>query len=247
MTPLVSVIMPTYNAERYVIDSIQSVLEQTYQNWELLITDDLSTDNTVELIKEEAKKDPRIKLFIQGQNGGAGLARNNAISRAEGRFIAFLDADDLWLPEKLEKQVAFALKNDHALTFTAYQKFTTEAKLGQVIPPKSVTFKQLLGSNVIGCLTAMYDTEKLGKVYMPSIRKRQDHALWLTILQQIPMAASLQEPLALYRVDSGMSKNKFKIIVWQWRLYREVLGLNLFLSSRYFLEYLVKGYLKYKK
>jgi glycosyltransferase involved in cell wall biosynthesis len=245
--PLVSIIMPAYNAELHIAESIDSVISQTYSNWELLITDDRSTDTTQKIINEYAIQDSRIKLFINEQNGGAGVARNNSIKQANGRFIAFLDADDQWLPEKLTKQISFMLKSDYAFTFTAYQKISGESLLGNVIPPSTTTYKKLLSSNVIGCLTAVYDSKILGKHYMPLIRKRQDMGLWLNILKQTPSAYSIPDVLALYRVDSGMTQNKFKILKWQWHLYREVQKLNILRSVKYFVVYALKGYLKYKK
>ncbi|MBB1295369.1 glycosyltransferase family 2 protein [Pseudoalteromonas sp. SR41-4] len=245
--PLVSIIMPAYNAEKYIKQSIESVISQSYSNWELLITDDRSTDETQRIVEEYASKDPRIKLYINSENGGAGVARNNSIKQANGRFIAFLDADDQWLPEKLTRQLNFMLKNNYAFTFTAYQKLEGETPKSTVIPPSFTTYKKLLSGNVIGCLTAMYDTSALGKQYMPLIRKRQDMGLWLSILQQVPNAYSLPDVLAFYRVDSGMTQNKFKILKWQWDLYRNVVGLGLFKTSIHFCSYALRGFVKHKK
>lgn len=245
--PLVSVIMPAYNAEKYISESIESVLTQSYQNWELLITDDRSNDNTQQIVEEYCAKDKRIKLFINKENGGAGVARNNSIEKASGRFIAFLDADDQWLPKKLTKQIAFMLKNNYEFTFTAYQKLEGEQLKGVVIPPESTIYRKLLSSNVIGCLTVIYDTQVLGKLYMPLIRKRQDMGLWLNILELIPKAYCLQDVLALYRVDSGMTQNKLKILSWQWKFYREEVQLNLYQAIQCFSIYLFKGFKKYRK
>lgn len=245
--PLVSIIMPTYNSSDYIIDSIQSVIEQTYTNWELLITDDCSTDDTVEIIESIASYEHRVKLYKSEINLGAGESRNNSISEARGKYIAFLDSDDIWLPEKLTKQVEFASSNNYLLTFSGYKKFSEHGIGGEVEIPSYTTFRRLLKSNVIGCLTAMYDAEVLGKIYMPKIRKRQDHALWLRILKKVDKAYGLQEPLALYRVGSGMSRNKFKILKWQWKLYREELNLSFLKSAYVFIHYVLKGYLKYLK
>ena len=243
--PLVSIIMPAYNAELHIAESIESVISQTYSNWELLITDDRSTDATQQIITEYANKDSRIKLFINEQNGGAGVARNNSIKQSVGRFIAFLDADDLWLPEKLATQISFMLSNNYAFTFTGYQKLESENLKGTVTPPQFTTYNKLLCSNVIGCLTAVYDSKVLGKHYMPLIRKRQDMGLWLNILKQTPKAYSIPDILALYRVDSGMTQNKFKILKWQWFLYRDVLKLNIFKTIYHFIIYSAKGFFKY--
>ena len=242
--PLVSVIMPAYNAEKYISESIESVLTQSYQNWELLITDDRSNDNTQQIVEEYCARDKRIKLFINKENGGAGVARNNSIEKASGRFMAFLDADDQWLSGKLTKQIAFMLKNNYEFTFTAYQKLESGQLKGSVTPPEWTTYRKLLSSNVIGCLTAIYDTQALGKLYMPLIRKRQDMGLWLDILKQVPKAYSLPDILALYRVDSGMTQNKFKILKWQWLFYRKNLNLNIFEAIQCFSVYMVRGFFK---
>ena len=248
MQELVSIIMPSYNAEKFIEESINSVLAQTYQNWELLITDDVSKDNTVAIVKRYAKNEPRIRLVEKSNNGGAGVARNDSILRAKGRYIAFLDSDDLWMPEKLSKQISFMQNNKVPFSYTGYQKFTGDKKLlGEIIPPAEITYNELLNSNVIGCLTAIYDCQEIGKQYMPTIRKRQDMALWLHILKLTPKAVGIQESLAYYRVDVGMSSNKVEMLKWQWRLYREVEQLSVIKSLKHFVIYALKGYLKYKK
>ncbi|URQ99014.1 glycosyltransferase [Pseudoalteromonas sp. SCSIO 43095] len=245
--PLVSVIMPAYNAEKYIAQSIDSVVKQSYQNWELLITDDRSNDNTQEIVKQYSNQDSRIKLFVNKENGGAGVARNNSIKQAKGRFIAFLDADDQWLPEKLIKQIAIMQKNNYAFTFTAYQKVEGNEKKAIITPPKYTTYRKLLGGNVIGCLTAIYDTEVLGKKYMPLIRKRQDMGLWLNILKDVERAYCLNEALALYRVDSGMTQDKLEILKWQWLFYRKEMKLSVMMTSYYFAIYCYNALLKYLK
>lgn len=236
--------MPSYNFSEGVSQSIISILEQTYQNWELIITDDASTDQSCNVISQFVEKDSRIKLFISDKNLGAGAARNNSIKHAKGRFIAFLDADDIWLPNKLEKQIAFMLDNEYALTYTAYQKFDRNGDLGVINPPLEVSYNQLLYSNVIGCLTVIYDTKYIGKQYMPLIRKRQDMGLWLSILKITPKAYCLNDVLAKYRVDSGMTQNKWGVLKYQWIFYREVVGLNIFKAIGIFFIYAIKGYLK---
>ncbi|MFQ3204707.1 MAG: teichuronic acid biosynthesis glycosyltransferase TuaG [Pseudoalteromonas tetraodonis] len=243
--PLVSIIMPAYNSELYIGEAIKSVLSQTYDNWQLLITDDCSTDNTRDVVNAFIATDNRIKLFISNENGGAGKARNNSIEKAKGRFVAFLDADDQWLPEKLTTQISFMLQHNYAFTFTAYQKVEGGVRKRKVLPPKSTCYKRLLSSNVIGCLTVIYDTYTLGKRYMPIIRKRQDMGLWLNILKDVPNAYSINKVLALYRVDSGMTQNKFKILKWQWLFYRDVVKLSLPQTIYHFFFYSLKGFSKY--
>ncbi|USD29084.1 glycosyltransferase family 2 protein [Pseudoalteromonas sp. SCSIO 43201] len=243
--PLVSVVMPAYNSEKYIAKSIESVIAQTYQNWELLITDDRSSDSTQKIAEQYCATDKRIKLFVNKENAGAGVARNNSIMHAKGRYIAFLDSDDLWLTTKLEKQIAFMLEHNYALTYTSYQKFTGDCYLGVVTPPLSTSYSKLLSSNVIGCLTAIYDTEIVGKQFMPLIRKRQDMGLWLKVLKITPKAYCLQETLAYYRIDSGMTQNKFLVLKWQWRFYREVVKLNFLNACYHFSIYSIKGFIKH--
>jgi len=241
---LISIVTPVYNSSAYLHTVFSSVLNQSCSDWEWLLVDDCSDDDSWVIITELLMKDSRIKAFRNDENQGAGFSRNRAIKEASGRFIAFLDADDLWLPNKLEKQVSFMLENDYALTYTAYQKFNSQGDRGIVYPPESVSYNQLLYSNVIGCLTAMYDTKRLGKRFMPLIRKRQDMGLWLEILKDIPKAYCLNEVLAKYRTDSGMTSNKLKVLGYQWKFYREVVGLSLLRSSVVFVIYGIKGLLK---
>ena len=244
MQPLVSIIMPSYNSEKTIALSIESVLKQTYINWELIITDDKSTDETIAIIDEYVKKYKRIYLFKNDKNIGAGGSRNRSIIEAKGKYIAFLDSDDLWLNNKLSIQVDYMLRNNVALSYTWYQKFSDECDGGLVQPKLTVTYKQLLYSNIIGCLTAVYDAEMLGKRYMPLIRKRQDMGLWLNILSDIDMAVGIPQVLAKYRVDSGMTQNKFNILRWQWAFYRDVIGLNFLQCIKCFVIYAYKGFLK---
>ncbi|MFM5124853.1 glycosyltransferase family 2 protein [Aeromonas veronii] len=244
---LVSVIMPTYNSSLTIIDTINSLVRQDYTEWELLITDDCSTDNTVDLIKKMFCQDPRINIEINVANSGAGYSRNRSINRAKGKYIAFLDADDLWLPNKLSCQVDYMEKTGAHFSYTAYQKFSDAGLGGVVMPPIRVTHNQLLKGCVIGCLTAMYNAEILGRQTMPLIRKRQDMGLWLKLLKLCDAAHGIQEVLAYYRTDSGMSQNKINAACYQWRLYRDVVGLNFMQSVWYFGWYALNGFIKYRK
>ncbi|EKG2653949.1 glycosyltransferase family 2 protein [Vibrio parahaemolyticus] len=243
---VVSIIMPTYNSEQTVVESIQSVLSQTYKNWELIIVDDRSTDNTWQVIQTYADKYDNIRVFQNKENLGAGASRNFAIKKARGRFIAFLDSDDLWTEDKLAEQIPFMLENNYPLTYTHYSRFNSEEELSVVTAPEYTTYKKLMYSNVIGCLTAVYDTQALGKRYMPLIRKRQDMGLWLDILKDTPKAYCLPKPLAKYRMDSGMTANKFSVLSYQWKFYRDVVGLSLPRSLFTFSVYAVKGTMKHR-
>lgn len=244
----VSIIMPSYNSSLYISKTIDSVIFQNFKNWELIIIDDCSTDNSVEIIKEYVNTDIRIKLLKLEKNAGAAVARNRGIEEASGRFIAFLDSDDLWHPEKLNKQVNFMLENDYAFTYTAYHKVNEYGEyLSKVNIPLKTKYNELLKTCVIGCLTAMYDSHKLGKVYFPLIRKRQDFALWLKILKLTPYAYGLNEDLANYTVRSdSISANKLKAAQYNWYLYRNIEKLNILKSMYYFSHYMIKGIIRSK-
>lgn len=247
-TELVSIVTPTYNAENYLKYTIESVLSQTYQNWEMLIVDDCSTDNTVAIIKSYIEKDNRITLIELDKNSGAAVARNTAIEKASGRYIAFLDSDDRWLPNKLEKQIGFMQNNNYAFTYTAYEKINESGEYaGNVGIPDKVNYADLLKVCSIGCLTAVYDTKALGKIYMPLIRKRQDLGLWLKILKQIPYAYGLNEVLAQYQLRSdSISANKKEAAKFTWKLYREVEQLSIIKAGYYFSFYAINGVLRTK-
>ncbi|MGE6167751.1 glycosyltransferase family 2 protein [Aeromonas media] len=244
---IVSVIMPTYNSASTILRSVESVQQQDYPFWELLITDDFSTDSTVELVKELSKKDSRINIVVNSDNSGAGFSRNQSIKRARGKYIAFLDSDDIWLPNKLSTQIKYMEETGAIFTYTAYQKFSDAGLGGIIMPPTRVTYHQLLKGCVIGCLTVMYNSDVLGRQTMPLIRKRQDFGLWLKLLKICNEAHGIPEVLAQYRTDSGMSQNKLNAAHYQWRLYRDVVGLNLIQSVWYFGWYAINGFIKYRK
>jgi glycosyltransferase involved in cell wall biosynthesis len=250
MQELVSIIMPNYNSVAFIEGSIASVISQTYQNWEMIIVDDVSTDNSNIIIEDYIKKDSRIKLIKLEKNSGPAISRNYAIKEAKVRYIAFLDSDDLWHPEKLSKQISFMKEYDIALSYIGYYRIEEESGeiINQIHVPQKVDYSELLKQNIIGCLTAMYDTQKLGKVYMPDILKRQDFALWLSILKKIPYAYGLDEPLAYYRVRAAsVSSNKILASKYNWKLYREVEKLPLHKAIYCFGWYTYRSILKYKK
>lgn len=245
---LVSIIAPAYNCSSYISNTLHSVLRQTYQHWEILVVDDCSTDDTVACVQHFVEKDNRIKLIQLSENSGAAVARNKGIEYAQGQYIAFLDSDDLWLPNKLEEQIHFMEQNNVALSYTAYHLIDESGEqMGAFIPPEKLNYHDLLKTCSIGCLTAMYDVKKIGKVYMPLIRKRQDYGLWLKILKEIPEAQGMIKPLAQYRLRAdSISSNKFAAAQYQWKIYRQVEGLSLFESCYYFCHYTVNGFRKYK-
>ncbi len=247
--PLVSVIMPNYNGEQFLSAAVQSVVNQTYQNWELLIIDDGSTDGSVEIARKWAAQDRRIrplKNIFKKLAHGPGAARNTGIQEAKGRYIAFLDSDDLWLPQKLSEQVAFMQRDKIPFSFTWYEVITeTGAKVGERRPDcHSVTYRQLLRDCVIGCLTAMYDTESLGKQLNNLHPKDRfgDGTLWLKLLKITPYAHCLRKPLAQYRLVAGsVSSNKMDAAKHYWGLLREIEGLSLLPALYYFTWYAFKG------
>ena len=249
MSELVSIITPLYNSSDFVGNTIKSVLAQTYQNWELIIIDDASTDGSAKIAESFATKDKRIKLIKLDSNKGPAAARNRGIKEASGRYIAFLDSDDLWHEEKLYKQLKFMKKNHYAFTYTGFEKINEEGKvIGTIFPYKEeVCYYDLLKSNHIGCLTAMIDLGMLGhKMYMPNIKKRQDHGLWLEVLKFIDKAYCLNKVLGQYRIIKGsISRNKIGNIRYQWQLYRKIEKLNIFHSIYYMLFYAFYGFQKY--
>lgn len=245
---LVSIITPTFNSEKYILETIESVKNQTYHNWEMIIVDDCSNDNTVSLIKNEIRKDHRIRLIQQKNNVGAAVARNTAIKNAKGKYMAFLDSDDLWHPRKLEVQLSFMKHKDIAFSFTEYEIINEDgSETGKIINvPEKIDYNGLLKNTIIGCLTVMLDTEKLGLVQMPNIRTRQDTALWLSILKKGITAYGIQQPLAKYRkVNGSISSNKIKMAKQNWKLYREIEQLNIFYATWCFINYAWNAFKKH--
>ena len=247
---MISIITPLFNTEIFIQSTIESVLSQTYQKWEMIIIDDGSTDGSVDIVRPFAKKDERINLICLPGNNGSAHARNEGIKNARGRYIAFLDSDDIWLPKKLEKQLRFMDRKNSPLTFTAYQKINENGKyIAQInINKIKVGYTDLLKTNHIGCLTAMLDTQLIGgKISMPLIEKRHDHGLWLSILKKGHTAYGLNEVLGEYRIRGGsISDNKIDNIKYQWKLYREVEKLSLIRSMYYMFYYAWYGVVKWR-
>lgn len=245
----VSIITPAYNSEAFIGETIESVMAQRFQDWELLITDDGSTDNTCEIVKGYAMHDERIRLFVLGSNQGAAMARNHSLSQARGRYIAFCDSDDLWTPDKLEKQIAFMEKNSFPFSFAPYHIISEQGKeIGFSATRPKVNYKDLLRTCDIGCLTAVYDTAFFGKIPMPDIKRRQDYALWLRMLKKTDFAYSFSEPLGSYRLrNHSISRNKLKAIYYIWKVYREEEKLSFLRSAGLLLIYSLHGIMKYRK
>ncbi|MDX1271099.1 glycosyltransferase family 2 protein [Bizionia paragorgiae] len=231
MKTLVSIITPLYNSEAYISDTITSVLNQTYSHWELLLVDDASTDSTCAVVNAFVNKHPNIFLLKNEVNSGAGHSRNRGIQMAKGDFIAFLDADDLWKPEKLQKQLQFIETHNTDVCFSSYELIDEQSNPMHVkveaLPVLS--YSKLLKSNYIGNLTGMYNAKSLGKVYMPLLRKRQDWLLWLNAIQRSGKPAmSINDSLAYYRVrKASISSNKWRLVKYNYWVYKKGLGYSI--------------------
>ena len=230
---LVSIITPTYNCGRFIGETIESVQQQTYTNWEMIIVDDCSTDETKSVVEKYLQQDKRIKYHCLAENSGAAVARTKAMELATGQYMAFLDSDDLWMPDKLEKQVDFMKKNNYAFSSTSYQHMTEDgAMLPKVLKaiPKT-DYNRLLLDCPVGNSTVMYDVSKMGKFEVPNIRKRNDDALWLAMLKKERYICGLQDILMKYRVrNNSISSNKWSLIKYTWQLYRDIEKLSVFIS-----------------
>ena len=231
---LVSIITPCFNGSKFLAQTIESVLAQTYSNWEMLIIDDGSKDNSAEIIKSYADKDSRIK-FLQQPNGGSASARNHGIREAQGQYIALLDADDLWKQEFLTEQIFFMKEKNTLCVYSSYERIDENSKecLSPLICKPSVTYKTMLIRDYIGCLTGLYDCSKNGKIYLPEELKstRDDYAYWLDVVKASGTAYGNQKALAKYRVlKNSTTGNKKKLIKVQYKFYRNYLKLNVFKS-----------------
>lgn len=250
--PFVSVITPAYNAEKFIHETIESVLAQTYTNWEMIIVDDRSQDRTVEIVESYIQKDARITLIELQENSGSAVARNTAMDHAKGRFLAFLDSDDLWTKDKLERQLEFMLAHDIAFSFTKYRRMYENGSESHAVTdaPKQVGYDDLMKHCVIGCLTVMLDRGKIGEERMINIRTRQDYVFWLTLTKKGFDAYGLPEVLAKYRlVENSISSNKLKAAKQNWHVYHHIEQQSLVKSIWYFSHYAitsVKNVIKYK-
>ena len=238
---LVSIVTPVFNAEKYLEETVKSVQAQTYANWELFLINDGSIDNSLKIAKNLAKTDKRIKV-ISIKNSGAAIARNTGIEQAKGDYLCFIDADDLWKPEKIEKQLKFMQDKDYEFSFTSYacadKKGNPTGKTAHV--PAIITYRQALKNTTIFTSTVMFNLNKLSKddVTMPLVRRGQDTATWWKVLKKIDRAYGYSKVLSIYRrPEKSLSSNKFKALKRTWNLYRNVEHLNLAKSSYYFTIY----------
>ena len=230
---LVSVIMPAYNSQDFISESIQSVIDQDYQNWELWIIDDASKDSTKEIAKNFSNNDSRIHLIENTANLGTHHSRNKGIKAAQGDFIAFLDADDIWKTQKLSKQLEFIRKKDAHSCFSSYELISEDGtKLNKKVHAlPELSYDKLLKANYVGNLTGIYNAKKLGKIFCPEISKRQDWALWLQVIKEGGTIYGIQESLAQYRVrKNSISRNKLEMLKYNFRVYHQVLGFSYFSS-----------------
>lgn len=244
MRDKVSVITPSWNSEKYIEKTIQSVQNQTYSNWEMIIVDDCSSDRTVDIIKKISKEDPRIKVLQQNTNGGAAKARNRSLSEATGRYIAYLDADDIWKPAKLEKQIQFMNIHKCGFSCASYEVIDDEGKVlnKKVHMLPSVDYVGFLTNNLLQTVGIMVDTSIVDKKYlvMPDIRRRQDAATWLQILKAGYKCYGINDVLAQYRrTENSLSSNKLKAAKGVWRLYRSIEHLSLPFSCYCFARYAI--------
>jgi len=248
LNPVVSIIMPLFNGMKFVSEAIRSVQDQTFTCWELLIVDDGSTDESVSIVKSLLKHDSRIKIFLFSANKGPAAARNLALFHAKGRYIAFLDCDDIWLPMKLDAQINVLSTTGAPFCYGAYLRVDTCGNLlGYLGVPKELSYKDELYTNYVGCLTAIYDTYAYGKVDMiESLSCHEDYPLWLRLLRQQGPAIGVLFVIAKYRVNpKSLSSNKFKTSFQIWRIYREIEKLSFFMSLFYFINQSIRAIIRH--
>ncbi|MDL1913517.1 MAG: glycosyltransferase [Bergeyella sp.] len=244
--PEVSIITPCHNASKFIRETFRSVLEQTFEDWEWVITDDFSTDKSVEII--QSYKDPRIKLFISGENKGAGNARNISLKNATGRYITFLDADDFWEPNFLEEILFFVKSENMELAYTSYARCDEQLipVLDDFQADKIVTFGNLLKTCRLSLLSSMYDSERVGKEFFPVEGKREDHVMWLNLLKKIPKGYPLKKTLAKYRMHrESVSRKKYQMVTDQYLVYRDHMRFSTLKSLYLTANWAFNGFKKY--
>ncbi len=246
---LVSIIMPSWNTAEYISETIESVMTQSYGNWELIIVDDASSDNTMEILR--GIEDDRIRIFSNKNNSGAAVSRNKALREAQGEWIAFLDSDDIWMPDKLEKQISFMEANGYKFSYTNYSEIDEEGnRLGVMVTgPKKISRTGFYNYCWPGCLTVMYHRPTVGLVQITDIRKNNDYAMWLKTCKKADCYL-LDEELALYRrgrTGSISSHSIFKMIGWHYKLFRDAEGLNPIISAFNTVRNMIFGFYKKKR
>ena len=249
MNALVSIITPTFNSAKFIEKTIQSVQNQTHKNWEMIIIDDGSLDDTENVVLSIIQNDNRIQFYKLNKNSGPAVARNTGIEKAKGNYLTFLDADDIWFKTFIENSIKTIKETQVPFVFSSYKRTNEllEFVYSDFIVPKKVTYKDILKTNSISCLTAFIDIETLGKKYMPLIKKRQDMGLWLQYLKEIPFAHGIQETQAIYRIrENSLSRKKLDLIKYQWQFYREIEKLNIYESIYYMLHWMYRGFMKYR-
>lgn len=238
--PLVSVIMPCYNMEKFIAHSIQSVRNQSFTNWELIIVDDASTDKTADKVRPYCEQDERVKLTVKSRHSGIANSRNQALASAKGRYLAFLDADDIWHPDKLERQLAFMQENKVAFSYSAYELIDEEGQPLQktIATAGNLNHDAYLRNTIIGCSTVIVDKEKVGEVTVPDFRTSEDTATWLNILRKGFLAYAIDEVLVSYRIRrKSASSNKLKASHDLWKVYRQQEKLPIFNALTCFSSY----------
>ncbi len=242
---MISIITPAFNAANFICETIESVQGQTCKDWEMIIVDDCSTDGTAVLVKGYSEKDSRIRIICARQNGGVANARNIGLEAAKGDYIAFIDSDDLWKPEKLEKQMAFMQEKGCVLSYSDFQKFNSEdGSLGKVMRcPKKMRASDILRNTAIGCLTVMVDKSQSGEFRMPPLGHTEDNCTWYHILKDTGQTAyNVGAVLSLYREgNASLTKNKGKSASMQWKTYREHFHFSVVRSAWYFMWYAVNA------
>ncbi len=245
---IVSIITPCYNSEKYIADTYNSIKSQSYKNWEWIIVDDCSSDKSGEII--QSFNDNRIKLIIQSKNQGAAYSRNLALNKAQGRFITFLDSDDLWLPNFLETTINYLIENNEELVYSSYKRVDENLKplLTDFIAVDKVDRNRILYNCPIPMLTSVYDSKRIGKIPVPDVELREDHAMWIDLLGKIKYARAINESLAIYRIrNNSVSRNKLRIAKKQYNVYRYYLKMNFLKSSYYTFFWAINGLKKYGK
>ena len=243
---LISIVTPMYNSEKYIKDTIKSVIAQTHKNWELIIVNDCSSDGSLSIAEQHARGDSRIKIVYQSRNTGISAARNMGVTRAQGRYVAFIDSDDMWKPGKLAKQLSFMQRNGYSFVYTSCELVGESGEpMNKIINPRtSVNYRQLLNSNCIVCSSVMINTEII-KVHVPYV-KHEDYATWLDILKDGHTAYALQDALTEYRIrKTSVSANKFKSLSWVFNIYRKHLNMPLIQALWRVIIYLFCGIFKY--